>query len=104
MCELLGISSGETIHCNALLREFYSHGTERPDGWGGAPSIEKEPVSAVESAYLRSRLTDDAEADVLLAHIRKASAEALTYDNSHPFVQRNGGGRSWAMLHNGDDF
>lgn len=110
MCELLGISSEEKIPRNALLREFYSHGTEHPDGWGlatfygSAVCLEKEPLSSVESAYLKSRLTDDIVEDVLLAHIRKASVGALSYQNSHPFAQRDDSGRLWTLIHNGTIF
>lgn len=107
MCELFGISSAEKIPCNELLREFYSHGVEHPDGWGlasfygGAVSLEKEPVSSVESVYLKNRLTDDIVEDILLAHIRKASVGGLSYVNSHPFAQRDHHGRLWVMIHNG---
>lgn len=110
MCELFGISSAEKIPCNELLREFYSHGVEHPDGWGlasfygGAVSLEKEPVSSVESVYLKNRLTDNIVEDILLAHIRKASVGGLSYVNSHPFARRDRHGRLWVMIHNGTIF
>ena len=110
MCELFGVSSLRKISCNDLLREFFSHASEHPDGWGLATfygceaSIEKEPVSALESAYLKSRLTDDIVEDVLLAHIRKASVGSLCYKNSHPFAQRDRCGRLWTLIHNGTIF
>lgn len=110
MCELFGVSSAQKICCNDLLREFFSHASEHPDGWGlaafygGGASIEKEPVSALESAYLKTRLTDDIIEDVLLAHIRKASVGNLCYKNSHPFAQRDCRGRLWTLIHNGTIF
>lgn len=110
MCELLGVSSVEKLPCNVLLREFYSHGTEHPDGWGlatfyeNAVSLEKEPVSAVGSAYLRTRLTDDIVEDILLAHIRKASVGTLAYRNTHPFTRRDDSERMWTLIHNGTIF
>lgn len=110
MCELFGISSAVKIPCNELLRAFYSHGAEHPDGWGlasfygGAVSLEKEPVSSVESIYLKNRLTDDIVEDVLLAHIRKASVGGLSYGNTHPFMRRDSHGRLWVMIHNGTIF
>ena len=61
MCELLGVSSQEKVPCNDLLQTFFSHSTNHPDGWGLAAFygntavIEKEPVSAVDSAYLKTR-------------------------------------------------
>ena len=52
MCELLGFSSRKKRRRNDLLREFYSHAEAHPHGWGlarfpdgGAPLVEKEPVS-----------------------------------------------------------
>lgn len=110
MCELFGVSSREKVSCNELLREFFSHAAEHPDGWGLAVfygcevSIEKEPVSALESVYLKHRLTDDITEDVLLAHIRKASVGGLCYKNSHPFAQRDAQGRLWTLIHNGTIF
>lgn len=110
MCELLGINSTEKIVCNHLLREFFSHSTQHPDGWGlatfyeNAVSLEKEPVSALDSIYLKNRLTDEIREDVLLAHIRKASVGKLSYQNSHPFALRDCQGRLWTFIHNGTIF
>lgn len=110
MCELFGISSREKIHCNILLRTFFSHSVNHPDGWGlasfhdGGASIEKEPLSAAESAYLRARLKDNISEDVLLAHIRKASVGNLSYQNTHPFALRDGQGCLWTLIHNGTIF
>lgn len=110
MCELLGISSKEKIPCNVLLRKFYSHGTEHPDGWGlatfygNAVSVEKEPLPSTESTYLKTRLAADITKDILLAHIRKASVGNLTYENSHPFVLRDSRNRTWTLTHNGTIF
>lgn len=110
MCELLGINSTEKIACNHLLQEFFSHSTQHPDGWGlaafyeNAVSLEKEPVSALNSIYLKNRLTDEIREDVLLAHIRKASVGKLSYQNSHPFALRDCRGRLWTLIHNGTIF
>ena len=95
MCELFGVSSREPVRCNELLREFFSHGTEHPDGWGlatfygSAVSLEKEPLPSTESTYLKTRLAANITKEILLAHIRKASVGNLAYDNSHPFVLRD---------------
>lgn len=110
MCELFGVSSREKIPCNDLLQAFFSHSVDHPDGWGlasfcsGGASIEKEPVPAFESAYLKERLTDDIVEDALLAHIRKASVGNLCYKNSHPFALRDRRGRLWTLIHNGTIF
>jgi glutamine amidotransferase len=110
MCELFGINSEKKIRCNELLKTFYSHAVEHPDGWGlavfdnNAVSIEKEPHSAHGSNYLKSRLADDIVEDVLIAHIRKASVGNLSYKNSHPFALRDNSGRLWTLAHNGTIF
>ena len=110
MCELLGISSAQKVDCNDLLNTFFSHASEHPDGWGlarfygNSVSLEKEPVSALESVYLKNRLTDGIREDVLIAHIRKASVGNLSYRNSHPFARRDASGRLWTLAHNGTIF
>lgn len=110
MCELFGISSARPVRLNALLREFYSHSDEHPDGWGlatfhdGIPSIEKEPVRATRSPYLAARLTEPVEAADAIAHIRKATVGAMDRVNCHPFVGRDNRGRVWTLAHNGTIF
>lgn len=110
MCELFGINSRETVRCNDLLKEFFEHGVDNPDGWGiaafygNAVSLEKEPVSSLESIYLKNRLTDDIEIDKLIAHIRKASKGGIEYKNSHPFIRRDDTSRTWTLAHNGTIF
>ena len=110
MCELLGISSRDKIPCNELLKVFFSHAVDNPDGWGlarfygNSVSLEKEPVSALESVYLKNRLTDEIREDILIAHIRKASVGNLSYKNSHPFTRRDASGRLWTLAHNGTIF
>lgn len=110
MCELLGISSARKVDCNDLLNPFFSHASEHPDGWGlarfygNSVSLEKEPVSALESVYLKNRLTDEIREDILIAHIRKASVGNLSYQNSHPFARRDASGRLWTLAHNGTIF
>ncbi|MCM1267576.1 MAG: class II glutamine amidotransferase [Bacteroidales bacterium] len=110
MCELFGINSAEAIRCNGLLQEFFEHGESNPDGWGIAAfygnsvSLEKEPVSSLESAYLKNRLTEEIVIDKLIAHIRKASKGGIEYKNSHPFIRRDMTDRTWTLAHNGTIF
>lgn len=110
MCELFGINSANQVLCNEMLREFYSHGVDNPHGWGlalfygNAVSLEKEPVDATKSIYLKNRLTEDIFADNLIAHIRKASKGGIEYCNSHPFVKRDERDRVWTLAHNGTIF
>lgn len=111
MCELLGLSAKRRRAVNALLREFFSHAEQHPHGWGlarfsdaGAPSIEKEPVKATESDYLRHRLCGNLEERTLLAHIRLATVGTLEYENCHPFTAADNSGRTWTLAHNGTVF
>ncbi len=110
MCELFGLCSAKKVKCNEILETFFSHGVDNPDGWGLASfdgntaAVEKEPISAAESIYLKHRLTDDIVEDTLLAHIRKASKGGLEYKNCHPFKRRDASGRLWTLIHNGTIF
>lgn len=110
MCELFGVSSPEKIQINELLRVFFSHSDKNPDGWGMAffhkhnVSIEKQPVPANESAYLRQRLHSDIRVRDFLAHIRRATRGDMVYNNCHPFSVFDESGRGWTMIHNGTIF
>ena len=110
MCKLLGVSSDRRVRVNELLQEFYSHSVKHPDGWGlatfyrGSASVEKEPTQAIQSAYLKERLSHKMEVSTLLAHIRLATVGKLEYGNSHPFVKRDSDDRAWTLVHNGTIF
>ncbi len=110
MCELFGVSSAKKIRVNELLREFFSHGTDHPNGWGMAffygntVSLEKQPESSCKSLYLKQRMRADIEADNMIAHIRLATRGTMDYENTHPFVLRDNCGRAWTLAHNGTIF
>ena len=110
MCELFGVSSAKRVRVNDLLREFFSHSEKHPNGWGlatfhgGAASIEKEPIQASRSVYLKERLSHRMDVDTLLAHIRLATIGNMEYVNSHPFVKQDTSGRRWTLVHNGTIF
>ena len=111
MCEMLGISARRRLPANAILREFFSHAEQHPHGWGlarfsehGVPSVEKEPVKATASAYLKHRLDWPIEERTLLAHIRLATVGTMEYANCHPFVCEDNRGRIWTLVHNGTVF
>lgn len=111
MCEVFGVSSPENLKLNELLREFFSHGDGHPDGWGLAffygnneVSLEKQPINARNSLYLKSRLKAPIEADCMFAHIRLATKGSVEYENTHPFVNRDRFGRNWTLAHNGTIF
>lgn len=110
MCELFGVSSRERIPVNGLLKEFYSHSTEHPNGWGLAlfhengVNVEREPLPAYRSVYLRERLRRPLEVRSMIAHIRLATIGTVDFENCHPFVRRDGLGRAWTLAHNGTIF
>ncbi len=110
MCELFGISAARPVRAEELLREFFSHSVQHPNGWGlatfpyGEVSIEKEPVQASKSAYLKERLWGKVEASALLAHIRLATMGNMEYENCHPFLRQDNFGRRWVLIHNGTIF
>ena len=110
MCELFGVSSHGKLELNELLKEFFSHGTGHPNGWGmaffygNAVSLEKQPEASHKSVYLRQRLQPKVEADKMIAHIRLATRGYLNYENTHPFIMRDNSDRTWTLAHNGTIF
>ena len=110
MCELLGLCSREKIEVNDLLKAFYARSVNHPNGWGlaffygNAVSLEKEPLAAHESRYLKERLHHRIEADTMMAHIRLATRGTMEYENCHPFVHRDASDRTWTLMHNGTVF
>ena len=110
MCELFGVSADWTIPVNDYLKTFYSHSVEHHHGWGlallddGLVSIEKEPVRAADSRYLKNRLTCKVITSRCMAHIRKATIGDVSYVNTHPFAVKDSSGRKWVFAHNGTIF
>lgn len=110
MCEMFGVSAREPAAVNDLLREFFSHSERHGNGWGmavfrgGLVSVEKEPVQAIHSDYLRERLRNRIEERSMIAHIRLATVGSTEYDNCHPFVGWDNSGRCWTLAHNGTIF
>lgn len=110
MCELFGVSSAQKVRLNEPLKEFFSHSVNHPHGWGMATfyensvSLEKEPIQASNSFYLKQRLRYKLEARNMIAHIRLATVGTMEYENSHPFVKRDNYERSWTLAHNGTIF
>ena len=110
MCELFGVSASKRTEVNSQLQEFFSHSVHHPNGWGmavfhnGIASIEKEPVRADRSRYLKERLKTKIAVYDMIAHIRLATKGAIEYENCHPFVQQDNYGRRWTLAHNGTMF
>lgn len=110
MCELFGVSSSVTVRVNDMMKEFVAHSEEHWNGWGigllfdNFVSLEKEPIQALKSAYLKERLKYKMEVRDMIAHIRLATVGTMEYENSHPFVKRDDLGRVWLLAHNGTIF
>lgn len=110
MCELFGVCSRRRIEVNGYLHTFYSHSERHCHGWGqalfygDAVSLEKEPISANQSHYLKQRLRHPLLISNMIAHIRLASVGRMYYENSHPFVKHDNRGRCWTLAHNGTIF
>lgn len=110
MCEILGITSERLCNANSVLSDFYTHCQANADGWGLAVfhgkgvSMEKEPVRAMDSSYLRHRLSRDVSSRNLVAHLRRATVGQTEYANCHPFIWDDESGRTWTLIHNGTIF
>lgn len=110
MCELFGLTGPDEITVNEYLEAFISHSTDHPNGWGLAifcgkeVNIEKEPVAAFRSSYLKERLKTPLRAANMMAHIRFATRGHIAYENCHPFVRHDKSGRTWTFMHNGTIF
>jgi len=110
MCELFGSRSDHPLELNEYLKEFYSHSPHHPNGWGLAlldgneTHIEKEPLQADKSLYLRERLSVPVQGQMVLAHIRYATIGNVEYCNCHPFTGKDCSGRRWTLIHNGTIF
>lgn len=110
MCELFGVSSRDNEYFSEYIKKFYSHSNEHPDGWGLAildgneAMIEKEPVQASKSRYLKERLSQPVYGKNIFAHIRYATIGNVEYCNCHPYTRKDQNGRRWTFIHNGTIF
>ena len=110
MCELFGFSSAIEWTINDYLKEFYNHSDMHPHGWGlvtlegNEAFIEKEPVQATKSTYLKERLKAPICERQVFAHIRYATIGNVDYRNCHPYTRKDMKGRRWTMIHNGTIF
>lgn len=110
MCELFGACLKKHMEINDYLKKFYSHSNKHPHGWGLAcideqnVSLEKEPLQASKSYYLKKRISQPIQADAVLAHIRYATIGNVDYCNCHPYLQKDNYSRRWTLIHNGTIF
>ena len=111
MCQLFGMSSRLPTNVRFSLKVFGERGGgigPHGDGWGIAFQegrdfrIIKEARPAFNSACLDFIETHDFSSEIVISHIRQASApKALSYANTHPFV-RELDGYAHVFAHNGD--
>lgn len=110
MCELFGYSSIDSYVINDYLKEFFSHSNKHPHGWGLAyldgkeVVIEKEPIQATKSNYLKEKLSQPIKKPNVVAHIRYATIGNVDYKNCHPYTKKDSNGRRWTLIHNGTIF
>ena len=110
MCELFGFSGTEERDLTALLKEFFDHSCDHPNGWGTAelagdtPVITTEPVAAYKSRQVPELLGRGVKSRLYMAHIRRATIGNVFKENCHPFTLRDKSGRSWTLIHNGTIF
>lgn len=110
MCELFGINATKDCQINEYLKEFFSHSSAHPHGWGLACmeenqiQLEKEPMQASRSNYLKERLTVPVLVKNAFAHIRYATIGNVEYRNCHPYTRKDKNGRTWTLVHNGTIF
>ena len=89
---------------------FYNHSEEHPHGWGLANMqsdefvIDKEPVKATCSQYLKNILSNPVIGKNVFAHIRLATMGEIISPNCHPFTEFDDNNRSWLLIHNGTIF
>lgn len=110
MCQLFGVCAKDSCELNQYLNRFFAHSTEHPHGWGLAflenneAQIEKEPIQASKSHYLKQRLSVPVWGKNVFAHIRYATIGNVEYRNCHPYTGKDAGGRRWTLVHNGTIF
>lgn len=110
MCQLFALTSPQPISPDFSLRGFFQRGGntgEHADGWGlalfhsGETKIHTHVTAAHSCSTAREILHAKPRATTVLAHIRKATAGAISTVNTHPFM-RELWGESWLFAHNGD--
>lgn len=110
MCELFAMSSKNPKSVNKYLQEFYYHSDQHPHGWGLAcikgnqVNIEKEPIQAIKSHYLKQRLSSPIKSSIVLSHIRYATIGNVEFENCHPYSMKDRFQTRWTLVHNGTIF
>lgn len=107
MCEMLGFTSAREKDIREYLKEFFSHGTQHPHGWGlmcenqGKREIYREAVCSATSQTISEIIAEIPPQTNSLAHIRLATVGSVKIENCHPYNQTDDTGRCWTLIHNG---
>ena len=110
MCELFAMSSEHPVKLVYQLRQFATHGGQRfsnHDGWGivfAQPCdayLFKEPAEGATSALERLIVSNPPMSNMVMAHVRRATAGHPALCNTHPF-RRTVRGEVLSFAHNGD--
>ena len=106
MCRLFGFKSfvKSQVHSSLVAGKdsFMSWSRDHPDGWGlayylmGVPHIIKSTDSAINDG-LFTKVSGRISSEVVVAHIRKATAGITDLVNTHPFQYG-----PWIFAHNGN--
>lgn len=107
MCELLGLCFNKEVTIQLAFSGLKAGATENPDGWGVAwydecgTQIMKEARPADRSRLAGTFLDElGARSRIFVSHIRRATAGAAGYPNTHPFYRRLYH-KTWVFAHNG---
>ncbi len=105
MCRLFGLVANKEVDIFFSFKEsdtpFTNHGKSNPDGWGigyyGKQGLKvfKEPINIQNSDEV-SKIVEEVKANIIIAHVRKATTGDKTIENTHPFSHEN-----WVFAHNG---
>lgn len=108
MCMLFGFTGEKEIELNKMIKSFFKFSVKHPDGWGIASfkgekrrlSMIKQQLPAYKSE-LAGKVTDNSiTGSVVIAHIRRSSRGVISYNNTHPFIEKIKG-KDWVFAHNG---
>lgn len=110
MCELFAVSAKKKIKLNFYLEEFFKHSVEHSSGWGLIAfdaedvKVEKDDQRALDSHFLKEKLSKDVVSSDYFAHIRRATVGEISIKNNHPFVKKDALNQDWYLMHNGTIF
>lgn len=103
-CSEIGYWNEFTPILNYDSLESYVGGIQQYIADGDNINIEKEPVQATKSRYLKERLSQPIVTKTALTHIRYATIGNIEYKNCHPYSKADNSSRRWTLIHNGTIF